>query len=105
MRIVSWNLGHKTKPRLVPRLGRVVAALRSSLEQLRWQILRPPRLQWSYQGGKTRTRIDHALAWQVLPRPSAEYVIDVNGLALAGRSGAISDHATLVVDFPMLMPG
>ncbi len=73
----------------------VGGSMLASLRRSGWQL---PAADgpWSFRSG---TRIDHVLASSRVMTPSARYVIQENGILLAGEnSHAISDHAALVVD-------
>lgn len=61
-----------------------------------WCIPKPDGL-WSFVGG---THIDHAIVSAGMDRPSARYVSEVDGYAVASkdRSTRISDHAALILD-------
>ncbi len=64
-----------------------------------WHMPKPGG-PWSFVGG---THIDHAVISSVLtPLPSASYVSELDGRAIASRDRAtrVSDHAALVLDFP-----
>jgi endonuclease/exonuclease/phosphatase family metal-dependent hydrolase len=63
-----------------------------------WTVAAPAE-GWSYIGKTGHTsRIDHALLSPGLVATSARYVTEVDGYAFAGTTGALSDHAVLVVD-------
>lgn len=69
------------------------------LEAAGWQLPRSTG-PWSCEtrAGR-RSRIDHALVAPVLALPSADYVVEEAGTWRVGNaSGAISDHAPLVVE-------
>ena len=81
----------------------VGGSMLASLRRAGWQLPAADGL-WSFKSG---TRIDHVLASSLVPLPSACYVVEENGILLAGQdSRAISDHAALVVDIASaLLPG
>jgi hypothetical protein len=69
----------------------------SGLRNAGWKIPRPEG-EWSFKSG---TRIDHVLASPGFPALAANYVVELDGLPLAGETrDAISDHAALVVTLP-----
>lgn len=63
-----------------------------------WKI---PRAEgdWSFLSGKGNSRIDHAVASQAVGAISARYVVEVDGVIVAGPGTvAISDHAILLCE-------
>ncbi len=71
------------------------------LHEAGWHVPSPDG-EWSFisKNGTTTARIDHVIASPMFTNVTAEYVICINGIILAGKTSdnAISDHAALVVE-------
>ena len=76
-----------------------------SLVRLRaagWHLPQPEGA-WSFESKRMhRSCIDHVLVAPSLPFPTARYIIDLDGVRIAGQmAGASSDHAPLVVELAL----
>jgi endonuclease/exonuclease/phosphatase family metal-dependent hydrolase len=69
-----------------------------------WSIASPAH-GWSFMGKRGHTaRIDHALLSPGLTARDAQYVTEAGECVFAGRDGAVSDHAVLVVEIELPDP-